>query len=77
MSNLVIEDGVPLPDRGFKTSPFPFRQMSVGQSVFIPQASVVAARTAAAYASKDGSRKFVTRKADREGEEGLRIWRSA
>lgn len=67
-----IEKGVPMPKLRNK---YPFRQMEVGDSVYIPNSHAAASKSSyAAYDfQKRTGRKFISRK---EGD-GIRIWRIA
>jgi hypothetical protein len=71
----VIESNVPMPAsyKNGRPASYPFRDMQVGQSIYIP-ASEVFPRYAAKRAYAAGRRsgmKFVCRR----DEEGVRVWR--
>lgn len=77
-----IDDGVQLPDRrynGGRKPKYPFDQMTVGQSFFVPADGTKkkSVRAAAHGANKrsDGNRTFVTRSTTENGVEGIRVWR--
>ena len=75
MSDIQIESDVPLPASYVNGRPasYPFRNMGVGQSIFIPATQVSphhAAKRAYAAARRTGF-KFTCRKE----EDGIRIWR--
>lgn len=72
-----IESNVPIPSYKTKPTPYPFSEMKVGQSIFVPADKAGAARTAAAYYGKTSGTSFVSRKATKDGVEGVRIWRAA
>jgi hypothetical protein len=82
-----IETGIPIPEiqrGGFRTETYPFQQLEVGQSFFVPGttekpnpakslASTVSSATRR-YGKTDG-RKFTIRTAEENGVKGARIWR--
>lgn len=71
-----IDKGVPIPRLEkvqFKPNKYPFPDMEVGDSFFVPLEVVGAARVASGSYSRNHSTKFTSRK---EGQ-GLRIWRTA
>lgn len=77
-----IDDGIPLPDRlykGGRKAKYPFDQMAVGQSFFVPAdgEKKKSVRAAAHGASKryDGNRTFATRSTTENGVAGTRVWR--
>jgi len=73
MSEYKIDKGIPVPEpnvRG-RTSKYPFRQMEVGDSVFIPRM----ASTISGLLSQAKPMKFTTRTATEDGIKGTRVWR--
>lgn len=71
----IIESNIPMPAsyKNGRPAAYPFREMQIGQSIYIP-ASEVQPRHAAKRAYAAGRRaamKFVCRR----DEEGVRIWR--
>lgn len=76
-----IESNIPVPAARGKESPYPFRQMAVGDSFFCPVGEMTAAQlsrklssAAGSYARIDGTgKKFSTR----AGDGGVRVWRRA
>lgn len=74
MSEVVIETGIPLPQRAAK---WPFGELEVGQSFVMPAKShAIASAAARVYAARHGGRKFKT------SGQGLpagqsRVWRIA
>ena len=72
-----IQDNVPLPKLRAYRSRYPFSEMRVGQSFFIPGVRVQRVSHAAVYWAKrlgDGYR-FVSRTVTEDGQEGVRCWR--
>jgi hypothetical protein len=75
----LVEDNIPVPAPVAKTYRYPFRNMTIGQSVWYPAETCALARQSAysmAYGTSLGSRpvmKFVW--AREEG--GMRFWRTA
>jgi len=70
-----IASGIPIPEKRYKTSKYPFSLMAVGDSFFVPikEASPSTAQQAAQmYAKRHPGYKFVARTLKREG--GTRIW---
>ena len=77
-----IDDGIPLPERpcnGGRKAKYPFDQMTVGQSFFVPAdaARKGSVQGAAHTANKRfaGSRVFSTRSVTENGAAGVRVWR--
>lgn len=70
-----IDKDVPLPDQKGKGpwAKYPFRQMEIGDSVFIPDAYGSTVRSAAHAAGRRLGRKFCVR--SKFGEPGARVWR--
>jgi hypothetical protein len=76
-----IESNIPVPAARGKQSPYPFRQMAVGDSFFCPVGGLTVAQlsrklygAANSYARVDGTgKKFSVRAA----EGGARVWRRA
>lgn len=69
-----IEKGIPLPDKKPRGT-YPFRQMAIHDSVFIPGKEPKQAPTMLRYVRKDGM-DFVYERAEKNGESGLRFWRT-
>lgn len=76
-----IESNIPVPAARGKESPYPFRQMAVGDSFFCPVGELTLTQlgrklssAAVSYARADGTgKKFSTR----AGDGGVRVWRRA
>ncbi len=70
-----IEDNVPLAPHGNNHSKYPFREMTVGQSFFVPTEaasySTVAQAACSAGSLKGDGTRFTIRKVDG----GVRVWR--
>ena len=76
---IAIDKGVPMPryagERGAPAK-YPFREMEVGDSCFVPGESNQTFRSHAAYAQRSG-KKFSARTVVEGGVKGLRVWRIA
>ena len=74
MSEFKIEKGVPMPDnRNYGATRYPFRQMEVGDSLFVP------GQTTATFSGVPGgwARRAGFKFACRTVEGGVRVWRVA
>jgi hypothetical protein len=73
-----IEPGVPLPGKceGRRLRSFPWLEMKVGDSFFVPREQHGMARNAHAAGQRYGL-KFATRAVTEAGKRGTRIWRLA
>ena len=70
-----IEKGIPLPDRVGRKLKYPFDAMDKGDSFFAEGAeSQSIANLAWAFGKSHGC-KFVTRRAEKNGVSGVRVWR--
>lgn len=80
-----IEDGIPIARFGRKDA-YPFGELEVGQSFFVPlksadanrhyqQASITGAISF--YRKQHPERRFVTRQCEKDGVRGVRVWRDA
>lgn len=80
VSDLVIESGVPMPDAGKIRRRYPWREMKVGQSIFVPahetRPSTVVAN-ASAYHRQHPGWKYQSRIVFRGQVRGVRVWRTA
>lgn len=82
-----IDKTVPLPPLHAKTKKYPFPEMEIGDSIFVPEAGARSARNAVNSYAKKAARKFATRAAFIEANDdygnplpniaGIRIWRTA
>jgi hypothetical protein len=70
----VIESGVPLPDKHVRWK-YPFDQLEVGQSFFVPNKDTTQMAAACKRAAKRLGVRFATAKAERGGQQGTRVWR--
>lgn len=74
-----VDQGVPIPDSRFQWfggTRYPFKQMEVGDSFFVPGKTIQDLKGPLNYASCD-CRRFTTRRVTENGITGLRIWRIA
>jgi hypothetical protein len=67
-----IEDGIP-PPRTRNRAKYPFDSMAIGQSFFAPAVTSVNRQ----YWERATGRKFIARKATKDGVIGIRCWRSS
>jgi hypothetical protein len=74
-----IEKHIPVPPKqtghSSRPSKYPFDEMVIGDSVFVPAILIKGARTAASTLAKKHGWKFTTRKLEEGGQKGVRIWR--
>lgn len=73
-----IENGIPSPRPGVgRKNKYPFREMLVGQSFFIPESEVGGVRSSAIYFTKNNKHyRFVCAKTN-DPAPGVRVWRVA
>lgn len=76
-----VESGVPMPTSGRRASKYPFDNLSVGESFFVPDDFGIS-HNAVRQAVKDanvrygGDREFVSRRVNRQSHRsGTRVWR--
>ena len=76
---IVIEDGVPMPRRrsGRPSKRYPFEQMEVGQSFFVPAAGRKNLAIVSPYNKLLAPKRFVYRAWVQDGTSGFRVWRTA
>lgn len=72
-----IESNIAIPQVRTKQSAYPFREMNVGDSIFVPAEKAAAARVACLYFGRRNGLKFLSRKDMKDGVDGVRIWRVA
>ncbi len=75
-----IEKNVPVPFKNTPTALYPFRQMEIGDSFFIPLKEgdvmqMLQSRVAATARTVLGPKKISTRCVTENGVKGLRVWR--
>lgn len=82
MSEVLIEKGIPIPEKRNKNTKYPFADLSVGDSIFCPTEgkstpSIVAAASRFRK-QKNPSWNFVhERQTNKDGKKGVRLWRVA
>ena len=69
-----IEDGIPVPNRGFSKR-YPFGDLAVGQSFFVPTDEAAKKRVRVASAASMHGKKYNSVFATRVVEGGIRVWR--
>ena len=74
MSRLEIEKGVPLPPKGSASRIYPFGQMEIGDSVFVPGRKSSNANSILTTWIRKGW-KFTARNCEQDGAKGCRVWR--
>lgn len=74
-----VDTGIPLPENPSQHAKYPFRQLGVGDSFLAPLADRSAVTSLCGrYARVTGGKyRTALRRKDRDGEEGLRVWRIA
>lgn len=73
-----IEDGIPAPFYSGTRGPpevYPWAQLEVGQSFFVPGAKSRPLSATCCKAGKRHGRTFCARPATKDGVEGVRVWR--
>lgn len=74
---IAVDKGLPIPaPRGGGARKYPFRELEVGDSFFIPGKTRQQLKASISNASCD-CRRFVTRGVVEHGVKGLRVWRVA
>lgn len=68
-----IEHGVKVPGEG--RSKYPWEQMDIGDSFFVPEPDAGAVRSAASAARKRLSTRYKCSKRVEDGVAGIRVWR--
>lgn len=82
MSEVLIEKGIPIPEKRSRTTKYPFADLSIGDSIFCPTEvkstpSIVAAASRFRK-EKHPSWKFINeRQINKDGRKGVRLWRVA
>lgn len=71
-----VEPGLPIPESRIWRRKYPFKQMEVGDSFFVPGKTIQDLKGPLNYARCD-CRRFTTRRVTENGITGLRIWRIA
>lgn len=66
-----VEKGVPIPESKQGMPKYPWKEMEVGDSIFVPWAKSVSSFSAHWYAQKSTGKKFIKRAVDG----GVRVWR--
>lgn len=75
---IMIEDNIPMPEGRTRESKYPWREMDVGQSFFVPAGKLKVMQTTCVKKGKDLGVKFIARSWDGpEGVQGVRIWRKS
>lgn len=72
--SFVIEKDVPLPEKNVRWK-YPFDQMEVGDSFFVVNKDTTQMSALCKRAGKRLGARFVTAKAERGDESGVRVWR--
>jgi hypothetical protein len=77
MDNYKIERGIPIPKHDWSRVKYPFVNMDIHESVFIPEEKTPNNKlvTVVSVTGKRMGRKYVTRKREEEGVKGTRVWR--
>lgn len=76
-----IQKGIPLPPERKKPSPprayhrYPWREMELGDSFFVPGDCLVTVRLAASQFGRRNGGHFIAREARWRGVDGVRAWR--
>ena len=76
--NYELEDGIVLPKaaRGNRSSRYPWKEMLIDQSFFVPRTSSKNIYPNINYANKSyAPRKYTGRAAEKDGIRGVRVWR--
>lgn len=72
-----IDDNVPLPETQTYRAKYPLREMSPGQSFFVPTGEAHRVQTAVSAMGRRSKLKFTTRQLTENGVAGVRVWRLA
>ena len=72
-----IEKDIPLPDLTKRSAKYPFGELAIGESFFVEGAKRGSLATSAWAFGKKRGIKFVTRKVEKDGVSGVRIWRAS
>lgn len=72
--SFVIEKDVPLPERNVRWK-YPFDQMDIGDSFFVANKDTTQMSALCKRANKRLERRFVTAKAEKGSQSGVRVWR--
>ena len=72
-----IEIGVPTPNNVRQYRKYPWKEMQIGQSFFVPGDIAKTKNTLASSATRYKPTKFVLRAAEKDGLTGIRVWRIA
>jgi len=72
--SIVIDKGVPLPEKNVRWK-YPFDRMEVGDSFFVVNKDTTQMSALCKRAGHRLEARFVTAKAERDGQDGVRVWR--
>ncbi len=76
MSDYDIEEGIDIPMVTRRKSKYPWANMEIGHTFFVPDASKKQTITSSAYRfGKQHGMKFTVREVNEEGVAGIRVWR--
>lgn len=74
MADFKVDKNIPPPTRKAK---YPFAEMQVGDSFFVPDMTTRSLQNAASYYRKTLNYKFESKAREENGVKGARIWRTA
>ncbi len=75
MSEFEIEEGIPVPQRTHRKSKYPWGNLQVDQTFFVPEGKQQSITSSAYRYGKDNGMKFTIREVEEDGVTGVRVWR--
>lgn len=76
VSAFQVQSGVPIPLKRIPRAAYPFAQLAVGDSFFVPGGSPQSLTYARSAAEVEFSASYATRKVTESGTSGVRVWRT-
>jgi len=75
MTEIQLDNDVPVPSTSPRPTLYPFRDMEVGQSFFVPNKTPVQLSSSKAYATRRTGFRFICRTVTDWDVKGTRVWR--
>lgn len=74
-AGITVDKGVPLPRPRASQSKYPWDEMAVGDSFFVPHGDPTVIAGCASHQKRRGTGRFTTRSLVENGVAGVRVWR--
>ena len=79
-ASIMVEDNIPMPEggKGGGNAKYPWKELSIGQSFWVPSTNLKSWQTSCVKAGKAHNAKYIARKfTGPAGQDGIRVWRKA